>query len=78
MITLEEESQFNDICSKNNTYIVIKFGAEWCKPCKKIAPHYESYSENNMFNNTIFCTADVDEEDMMDLLEKRMSLNIKL
>lgn len=40
--------------------VAVKLSAEWCKPCKRIAPVYEdlaaAYAES-----CIFCTADVDQ-----------------
>ena len=39
--------------------IMIKFGAEWCAPCKKIAPLYQAYIAANP-PNILFCDIDVD------------------
>jgi thiol-disulfide isomerase/thioredoxin len=32
---IEDRKQFHDILKNNNSFI-LKFGAEWCGPCKKI------------------------------------------
>lgn len=38
----------------------IKFGAEWCGPCKKMQPHFEELSERKGFKNIRFYSVDVD------------------
>ena len=44
-------------CSK----VIVKFTANWCRPCKAIHPFYEKVA---LENRTIhFCTVDVDELD---------------
>ena len=30
--------------------VIFKFGADWCKPCKRVKPAYEKYKENNTDN----------------------------
>lgn len=45
---------------ERNSLIIIKFSAEWCKPCKRIAPLYESLAET-YDKPYIFCTIDVEE-----------------
>ena len=43
-----------------NKLAVVKFGADWCKPCKRIAPLYEELAKENSRTH-IFSTVDVDE-----------------
>jgi len=40
--------------------LIIKFGAEWCAPCKTIAPAYKEFI-NTAPVNIIFADIDVDE-----------------
>ena len=55
--------------------LVIKFGAEWCGPCKKIAPNFQDYIAKAP-ENVIF--ADIDVDDNIDLyiaLKKNKMVN---
>ncbi len=46
----------------SNKYVVINFSATWCIPCKKVAPQYESLSEeDNLMTKCYFYKVDVDE-----------------
>lgn len=47
-----------------NSLIIIKFGAEWCGPCKKIAPTYKTFISKSASN--IIC-ADIDVDENLDL-----------
>ena len=40
--------------------LIIKFGAEWCGPCKKIAPAFQTFIQSAPAN-IIFADIDVDE-----------------
>lgn len=55
----ESRHQFLDFLKENPGFIVVKFGAEWCGPCKKI--HHEV---NDFFsrcpNHVICCDIDID------------------
>ena len=43
---IESRSKFlNEILPTNQSWIILKFGAEWCGPCNKIAPLVESQVE---------------------------------
>jgi thiol-disulfide isomerase/thioredoxin len=44
--------------------LLIKFGADWCGPCKKIAPMYYDFIKTNP-PNILF--ADIDVDDNIDL-----------
>jgi thioredoxin 1 len=42
-----------------NKLVVLKFSADWCGPCKRIAPEMEKLAEQNC--DIAFCHIDVDE-----------------
>jgi len=52
--------------------VVIDFYAEWCGPCKKIAPEIEKLS--NKYTNIKFCKINVDELDKLSNTFKVTSL----
>ena len=54
--------QFQELLEVNPGYIIIKFTAEWCKPCKKIKADVEKWFTR--FPKEIQCAElDVDEND---------------
>ena len=60
-------SQLEELLSKNE-YVVVKFSAEWCGPCKRIYPLYEKHSNNEKYTSVCFLHVDVDEA--RDICEK--------
>jgi thioredoxin 2 len=72
ILHLKNLNDFNDI-NKTNTKVIIKVGADWCEPCKKIAPLYTQFAENNTNSNIIYAeinSTDADEE-LLDFIEVR-------
>lgn len=57
MVQQINESNYKDIIQQNDI-TVIKFWAEWCGPCKALAPQYESISDDT---SALFCEMEVDE-----------------
>lgn len=56
MRLLTRETELN----LDNGFFAIKFGADWCAPCKKMIPIIEKI-ENEFGENLTFISADVDE-----------------
>jgi len=49
---------------------IIKFGAEWCGPCKAIKPQMDKFKELIQKSDTIFVDVDVDSLETMDMTTK--------
>jgi len=46
---------------KENDRVIVDFFAEWCGPCKRIAPELEKFAESKDFKDIKFIKVDVDE-----------------
>ena len=62
--------------SMGRKIIVIKFSANWCKPCKTIKPTWDYWIQNNKQANIIYCELDIDETmDLYVALKKNKMVN---
>ena len=58
--SIEDKSELTSILNSNKGYVVIKFGAEWCKPCKLCHDHvYEWFKK--LPDNFLCYDLDVDD-----------------
>lgn len=55
---------------------IIKFSAEWCGPCKTLAPIFHKVSQLEEYNDVQFKEVDIDEEENADLVTKCQIRNI--
>jgi thioredoxin 1 len=58
IITESSTPSFSELKETANG-LVVKFTATWCKPCKRIEPHFKALSKD--YSSVIFATVDVDE-----------------
>jgi thioredoxin 1 len=66
----EYESFIGQSARVNSPLCVLKFGAEWCGPCKAVREEYYSLETSKPYKYTvIFGDVDIDEaDDLMDMI----------
>lgn len=55
-----DHSNFKEIVSDSKGTVILDFWADWCGPCKMIAPLVEEISEKH--TEITFCKVNVDDE----------------
>jgi thioredoxin 1 len=68
--TFEELKQ---IINENDT-VVVKFGADWCMPCKAMAPILDNISKE--YDSIKFLSVDIDSEGMEEILKVHNILSL--
>lgn len=57
---IETAEQFDSLLA-SNTYVAVDFYADWCPPCKAIAPIYKTLADKHTAENTLaFAKVNVD------------------
>jgi thioredoxin 1 len=69
-ITVLSSESFDEFISKGN--VVVDFYADWCGPCKMMAPHFEKASEK--VTGVKFAKIDID--DNLDVASKFQVMSI--
>ena len=60
----------------NTTIIIIKFSAEWCKPCRIVAPIFEKYMlTHSKRDDVMIGVVDIDESDLYKELKRKRMIN---
>lgn len=53
-------TELSDLMAKDPRAIVMDFYAEWCGPCKAIAPLFERFADSDVSQSVCFVKVDVD------------------
>lgn len=56
---ITSSQEFNNVINSPDTLIIIDFHAQWCGPCKRIAPDYNKLATE--YNNCIFLKINIEE-----------------
>jgi len=60
MLEITTLDEFNEILKTHQT-VVVDFFANWCAPCKQIAPYFKELS--SQYPTTFFCKVNIEEGD---------------
>ena len=60
LYSIEDRLEFHNLLNANKGIIILKFGAEWCQPCKLIAPLVDEYKKK-LPSGISFYDLDVDD-----------------
>jgi len=63
-LEIKDRTEFHKLLKNNPGYIIIKFTATWCKPCKLIKNHVNKHYINTNVNTICF---DLDVDEMFDI-----------
>lgn len=56
--------EYHDIKATPSTLIVVDFSAQWCGPCKQIAPRFQALAD--LYPEVLFVHVDVDQLDSLE------------
>ena len=56
---IRDKAHFTEILANNPGYVILKFGAPWCGPCKTVAPVVNQW-KSKLSDNVNFYDIDID------------------
>lgn len=65
---IKSTKEFEEILEEND-YVISKFTAAWCAPCRKITPTYRALAQK-FEGDILFTEIDVDIDEVEEILEK--------
>lgn len=72
---IDSKAQFFNMLESNPGLIIIKFGADWCIPCKKIKEPVENFFSQTP-NNIVCCDIKVDNcDEIYSFLRSKRMIN---
>ena len=63
-ITMLTDNNFEEIISGSDVPVIVDFYADWCKPCKRIAPALEEIAQEKN-GQVLVCKVDVDQSQQL-------------
>ena len=61
---LGDREEFQEMLNKNEGVVIIKFGADWCAPCKLISPYVKEMISKLPLGFTVY---DLDVDDNFEI-----------
>ncbi|MCL2665450.1 MAG: thioredoxin [Defluviitaleaceae bacterium] len=74
-VQLINEQQFDEIIPNSAVPVIVDFYADWCQPCKRIAPVLEEIS-NEAEGRVVVCKVNVDDNQKLAARFSVMSIPI--
>lgn len=72
---IENRDKFFQLLSQNPGLVIIKLGATWCGPCKRIKPVVDGFFASSP-DNVVCCEIDVDESfDLYSFFKSKRMVN---
>ena len=68
ILSISDGAAFEDLVQNSNDYFVIDFYADWCGPCKVMAPIYQEVAD--YYNDTNLRFAKINRDENRELIEK--------
>lgn len=57
---LENSTRLQSVLQENDSWVVLKLSATWCRPCKMVEPHFKNWF-STLQNRINFYLLDIDE-----------------
>ena len=76
-MTIIDISEINELeqLLNEHQYVIVKFSAPWCDPCKRIHPIYENYSNTETYTSICFTHVDVNDSIESSELCEKLKIN---